>query len=158
MLSNRFKTWYGRHYTAKNHHDIFNGFNLVGMDIARFFIEHRKNPAITIREFLEAEEPYYRVITPTRQMPGILSRHPWMGRNMEEARQAKSWEFTFARSGVPLSITPSSRDLRYPAVTWVKPAKVNHSYLTVGRISGSGDKAALTAQGSQYIQLISESF
>lgn len=158
MLSNRFKTWYGEHYTSKNHHGIFNGFNLVGMDIARLFIEHRKNPAITVRELLEAEEPYYRVVTPTRQMPGILSRHPWLGRDMDGARQAKSWEFTFARSGVPLSIKPSSRDLRYPAVTWVKPAKVNHSYLTVGRISGYGDKAALTARGSQYIQLISESF
>ncbi len=158
MLSDRFKTWYGKHFTSKNHHDIFNGFNLTGMDIARLYREKSANPAITIREFLAKEEAYFKVRAPGKNPPGVLRRHPWLGREMEGAASATSWEYTFARSGVPLSIRPSTESLRYPLVTSVKPVNTNHSFLTMGRIEGSGSKASLSGSGSRYIQLISEAF
>ncbi|MDF1752911.1 MAG: M23 family metallopeptidase [Verrucomicrobiales bacterium] len=158
LLSERFTTWYSKHFTSPNKHGIHNGINMTGMDIARFFLEHRKNPAITMREFLDGEEVYYKVKAPVSGVPGILQRYPFLGKGMEGARSAKSWEFSFAQTGVPLSISPSSTELKYPAVTWVKPMNTNHSYLTMGRLSGSGSRASLSASGSRYIQLISESF
>lgn len=158
MLSERFKTWYGKHFTSKNHHGSHNGINMTGMDLARFILDHRNNPNITMRQFLDGEEPYFKVLAPGSKVPGILRRHPFLGRNMEAANAAQSWEFTFARTGVPLSISPSTSKLKYPAVTWVKPMNSNHSYLTMGRLVGSGDKASLSARGSRYIQLISEAF
>ena len=158
LLSERFRTWYSKHFTSPNHHGLFNGFNLTGMDLARLYKEHRANPNLSIAEFLAGEEPYFKVKAPAKNKPGILRRHPWLGKNMEKASTAKSWEITFARSGVPLSIEPSSTSLRYPAVTWVKKVNTNHSYMTMQRLVGSGSKASLSSSGSRYIQLITEAF
>jgi len=158
LLSGRFKSWYDMHFTSPNHHDIYNGFNLTGMDIARFFLDQRKNPGLTVREFLNGEEPYFKVKAPGRKMPGLLARHPWMGRNMQNAKGARSWEITFAQTGVPLAISPDFNDLKYPVVTWVKTVNTNHSYMTMGRLAGSGSTASLSPEGSRYIQLITETF
>lgn len=158
MVSDEFKTWYGKHFTSRNAHGIHNGINLTGMDIARLFLERRKNPNITLRQFLDGEEPYFKVKAPGSRMPGILERHPFLGKKLEQAKTAKSWEYTFNRSGVPLEISPSSTSLRYPAVSWVKTVNTNHSYMTMGRLSGSGSTASLSARGSRYIELINESF
>ncbi len=159
LMSDRFQSWYDRHFTSKNNHGIFNGFNLSGLDIAALFKMHKANPNISIPEFLaNHEEPYYKVGVPKNGKLDIIRRYPWLGRNMNKALGAKSWEFTFARNGIPLSVSPSSKSLKYPAVTWVKSMQTNHSYMTVSRISGTGSSASLTASGSRYIQLISEGF
>jgi len=159
LMSDRFQSWYNLHFTSPNHHGIFNGFNMTGMDIAALLKMHRQNPNISIPEFLARhEEPYYKVTIPRSGNLEVLRRYPWLGRDMNKALGAKSWEFTFARNGIPLAIQPSSMSLKYPAVTWVKSMQTNHSYMTVSRISGTGDSATLTASGSRYIQLISDSF
>lgn len=158
LLSERFSSWYGAHYTTKNHHGIFNGINLTGIDVGRLYQEYQSNPGLTMRDFLSREEPYYRVAAPAPKIPGILRRHPWLGQNMEGAAAALSWEITFARSGVPLSFSPRPKALRFPVVTWVKPMNTNHSYMTVSRLQGSGKTAALSPSGSRYIQLITENF
>ncbi len=159
LMNDRFQNWYNLHYKSENHHGVFNGFNLSGMDIAALMNAHRANPNISIPQFLaETAEPYYKVLVPKNGNLEILRRYPWLGRDMNKSLGARSWEFTFARTGIPLEIRPSSRSLKFPAVTWVKPSKTNHSYLTASRISGSGTKATLTGSGSRYIQLISGSF
>ncbi len=158
LLSDRFKTWYGKHFTSPNHHGIYNGFNLTGMDVARLFLDHRKDPGLTIREFLNAEEPYFKVKAPGGNVPGILARYPWLGRNMQKAKGTRSWEITFAQTGVPLAISPDTNELKYPVVSWVKTVNTNHSFMTMGRLAGSGSTASLSPEGSRYIQLITESF
>ncbi len=159
LMSDRFQNWYDLHFKSRNHHGIFNGFNLSGMDIAALLKAHRANPNISIPQFLAATaEPYYKVAVPKNGRLEILRRYPWLGRDTNKVFGARSWEFTFARTGIPLAIRPSSRSLQHPAVIWVKPSKTNHSYLTAARITGSGSKAALTASGSRYIQLISGAF
>jgi len=159
LLSDRFQKWYDRHYKSLNYHGIYNGFNLIGMDIAGLFQVHRANPDITIPTYLaETAEPYYKVTVPKNGRLEIVRRYPWLEHDSRGNLGAKSWEFTFARTGVPLEVKASKRSLKYPAVTWVKPSRTNHSYLTAGRISGTGSRASLTASGSRYIQLISGAF
>lgn len=158
ILSDRFPVWYDRHFTTKNHHGIFNGINLTGLDIAALFLAHRSNPAITIPEFLSKTEVYYRVLVPKTGQPDFLVRYPWLGRDLEAVKSPKSWEFSFAATGVPLSIKPSEKAISAPVVTYVKATKGNHSDFTVGRITGTGDSATLTPTGTRYIQLISDSF
>jgi murein DD-endopeptidase MepM/ murein hydrolase activator NlpD len=158
LLSERFKTWYGNHYPSPNHHGIYNGFNLTGMDVARLFLDRRKNPGLTMREFLNGEEPYFKVKAPGKKVPSLLARHPWLGQNMQGVKSARSWEFTFAQTGVPLAISPDTSDLKFPVVTWVKTVNTNHSYMTMGRLAGSGNTATLSSEGSRYLQLIAESF
>lgn len=158
LLSDRFQKWYELHFTSTNHHGIFNGFNLTGMDIAGLYLAHRANPGISVAEFLAREEPYFKALVPKRGPLPFLRRYPLLGRELQSVADPQSWEFTFNAAGVPLEIRPSARTLSYPIVTWVKPSGTDHSYLTVGRITGTGDSAKLTPRGSRYLQLLTDSF
>lgn len=158
ILSDRFPAWYSRHFTSPNHHSIFNGFNLVGMDIAALLKAHRANPNISIPEFLSNHEVYYRVLVPGKPKLDFLRRYPFLGRDLDSVPNPSSWEFSFAATGVPLAVRPSKEQISYPTVTYVKPSQNDHSDNTVGRITGTGSSAKLTPSGSRYVQLISDSF
>lgn len=154
MASPRFNT----SYSPGNGHYNYNGINLVGMDVARLFKEYRKNPNITMREFLDMEEPYFTVRTKKARRPGILDRHPWLGEEMALAPESKSWEVTFNRCGVPLTIRPSKTASKYNMISWVKDSGTNHSYMTSGRVVGSGSTGSLSSKGHRFISLICETF
>jgi len=160
LMSDRFSDWYAQHYTSTNHHLIFNGINLNGIDIAALYLAHRENPNISIPAFLAAhEEPYYKVLVPLSREPEILRYYSWLqAKGGGPLLGAKSWEFTFAANGNPLAITPTRDRIDFPVVTWVKPSATDHAYHTAGRITGTGDSAQLTANGSRFIQLISGAF
>lgn len=159
ILSDRFPGWYNRHFTSPNHHSIFNGFNLVGMDIAALLKAHRENPNITIPEFLASStEVHYRVLVPGKAKLDFLRRYPFLARDLDSVAVPRSWEFSFAATGIPLAVRPSKEKLDYPIVTYAKPSKIDHRDITVGRIMGTGSSAKLTPSGSRFVQLISDSF
>ncbi|MCB1085957.1 MAG: M23 family metallopeptidase [Verrucomicrobiae bacterium] len=158
MLSSRFQNWYNRHFTTTNWHGNFNGFNLCGVDVSGLYHSHRDDPNIKLSDFVTRDAPYFRVVVANRGTPDLLKRYPWLGKDMEKAAGNSSWEFTFNNVGVPLSIAPDTRSVTYPAVSWVRDSKVNHAFNTLARLSGTGSKAALTASGSRYIQLVSGAF
>lgn len=158
MLSSRFQNWYDLHFTTQNWHGNYNGFNLVGVDVAGLYHSHRDNPQIKLSDYLARDVPYYRVAVPNRGTPELLKRYPWLGREIEKASGNASWEFTFNHVGVPLAIAPSTRGVSLPAVIWVRESKVNHAFNTLGRISGTGSQAIISASGSRYIQLATGAF
>ncbi|MEM7699441.1 MAG: M23 family metallopeptidase [Verrucomicrobiota bacterium] len=159
LMSDRFARWHNQHFTSPNHHGNYNGLNMYGIDIANLLKIHRANPMISIPEFLiNHEEVHYRVTVPRTSIPPFLQRYPWLGRDMDRAKSAQSWEFGFAATGVPLEIRPSARAARAPYVSYIKPSATDHSYLTNGRITGTGSNGTLTAGGSRAIQLISDTF
>lgn len=159
LLSDHFQRWYERHFTSTNHHGIFNGINLIGIDIAELYKAHRANPNLSVAQFLaSSEEVHYRVLVPKSGALEFLRRYPWLGRDLDSVRKPRSWEFAFASTGVPLEVRPSSQSLSYPTVTYVKPGGTDHSDLTSGRITGTGNSAQLTPSGSRYMQLLTDSF
>lgn len=159
LLSDRFQVWYDRHFTTKNHHGIFNGINLTGIDIAGLYRAHRADPTITLPRFLrEHAEVHYRVAVPKAGIPDFLRRYPWLGEDLDQVSDPAAWEFSFASTGVPLAIRPMKEAVSAPVVTYVKPTKGNHMDFTVDRLTGTGDKATLTPAGSRYLQLITDSF
>lgn len=158
LLHDRFQNWYDRHFTSPNHHGIYNGFNMTGIDIAGLLIAHRNNPTISLPEYLmNNTEVHYKILVPAKTLT-FLRRYPWLGRDLNSVRNPNSFEFSFAATGVPLAIRPSKQTLSYPTVTYIKPTSTDHSYLTVGRVTGTGNTGKLTASGSRYMQLISGSF
>lgn len=159
ILSDRFQVWYDKHFTTANHHGIYNGFNLTGLDIAKLLIDHRANPAISIPQFLrENEEVYYKVAIPASGPLPLLRRYPWLGEGEMPAGKPGHWEIAFNDKGVPLAVRAGEKKINGPSVTFVKPSATDHSYLTVGRITGTGGRATLTPTGSRYVQLITDSF
>ena len=154
LLSERFPAWHDKHYDSPNHHGLYNGLNMAGIDIAGLYLRHRKNPSVSIREFIGRMSPYYSVAVPQRGELGLLRRYPWLGQGVNASSRPAAWKITFSRSGVPLSIAAHGRAVGAPTIVSVISTSVPHSYNTSGRLSGSGAKATLSTSGRRYLELV----
>jgi hypothetical protein len=154
LLSREFEAWYNTFFrNDPNHNGIYNGMNLAGLDIARFYLALHKNPSLTIPEFLAREEIFYKVTLPKSRHFDLPKLYPWMlptgSRN-----ERFSWEVSFAQSGVPLRIESSDKRVTQPELNYAKKSSTNYSYLTREIISGYGAKAHLTDYGRQLMRLL----
>ncbi len=154
MLSHEFEAWYNTFFrNDPNHNGIYNGMNLIGLDIARLYLALHKNPAMTIPEFLNREETFYKVTLPKSRHFELPKSYPWMfatgGRN-----ERSSWEVSFAKSGVPLRIESSDKNVAQPELSYVKKGSGNYSYLTRDMVSGHGANAQLSDYGRQLMRLL----
>ena len=157
-LNTRFGKWHSSRYTLPNKHGMYNGLNLVGIDIASLYAKHRKDPGLNLAGFITEMEPYFRVRVPKKGVLEIVENYPWLYRPKAGGDSGVSWEISFSSSGVPLSVVTSSEPTTTPKVVWVKHSKTYHSYLTRGRLGGSGSSASLQNSGQAYIQLITGAF
>ena len=153
MLDHNFQEWYNSflHENDPNHHGIYNGINLVGLNIARLYLKLRENPSLTIPQFLGEEETFYKVALPKSRHFELPNLYPWM---VSETAEARSWTVSFARSGLPLKIEPSELKVKQPEIVYVKPSSLNASYLTDGIATGPTTHAHLTEHGKQLMQLL----
>jgi murein DD-endopeptidase MepM/ murein hydrolase activator NlpD len=153
MFSRQFEAWYNTFFrNDPNHHGIYNGMNLAGLDVARLYLALRKNPALTISEFLNDEEAFYKITVPQARHFDLPQLYPWM--LTAGKRSATSWEISFARSGVPLRIESSDKHVTQPELSYVKSRSAECSYLTRDVVSGRGANAHLTNYGAQLMRLL----
>jgi hypothetical protein len=152
MFNRNFESWHDRFFRDPNHNGIYNGINLAGLDIARFLLEHEKRPDLTVPQFLAEEETFYKVAVPESSHFDLRKFYPWMVKN--PSPNAKSWEVSFARSGVPLQIEARSEPVAQPTLTYVKKTSINCDYLTRGELAGIGEHAHLTESGMRHMQLL----
>ncbi|HEY7002301.1 MAG TPA: M23 family metallopeptidase [Candidatus Udaeobacter sp.] len=154
MFSDQFEGWYNTFFrNDPNHNGIYNGMNLIGLDIARLYLALRKNPKLTIPEFLSREETFYKVTLPKSRHFELPTSYPWM-RATENRNQKSSWEVSFAQSGVPLRIESSDKSASQPELSYVKKSSVDYSHLTRDIVSGHGANAHLTDYGRQLMRLL----
>ena len=154
MLSRQFESWHETMFkNDPNHHGLYNGLNLVGIDVARLYLALQKQPALTLPEFLAEEETLYRVLLPPSKHFDLLKFYPWMLRQKPEGEPA-SWEVSFNRAGVPLKIQPNAKAVSEPELSYMKPSSVDGGTLTMDRISGRGANAHLTEKGRQFMRLL----
>ncbi len=154
LLSQKFQDWYlAGAPTEPNYHGLYNGLNLAGFDVAKFYLAQRRNPALSVPEFLGGEEAFFRVLAPAGpEVPDLLKRYPWMGES-GGARPA-SWEISFTRAGVPLRVEKSSRTVTTPTLSWAKSVSAPYWMLTRRLIYGAGSNAALSPYGRRLVDLI----
>jgi murein DD-endopeptidase MepM/ murein hydrolase activator NlpD len=154
MLSREFESWYNTYFrNDPNRHGIYNGLNLAGIDIARLYLAVRKQPALTIPDFLAQETTFYKVTLPDSRHFDLVKRHPWLLRS-PAARNAKSWEISFTQSGVPLKVEAGSIAVRQPELTYFKRSSAPYWDLTRGNLSGRGEHASLSENGLRLMQLL----
>ncbi len=158
LMSKRFERWHGKHFNSPNYHGIYNGINLAGLDLPGLFLRHAANPEITIPDFMARMAVHYKVVVPNRGQLELVSRYPFLGKNLHLARNNPSWEIHFSQSGMPLAVAPSSRRVSQPEVTYVKRSETYHSYHTMGRLTGSGSSAGLSARGLRHVALVTGQF
>ena len=153
LLNDHFEGRYNAFFkNDPNYHGIYNGLNLAGLDLARLIVALRGNSSLTIPAFLAREEVFYKVIVPNSPNFQLPERYPWM---IEGAPNEKpvAWEISFARSGVPLRLTPSARGVSAAELSYVKPSPVDCRNLTRGNVAGRGASAHLTQSGRDLMRL-----
>ena len=154
MFSHQFEAWHDTFFkNDPNHNGIYNGINLAGLDIARLYLALRKNPSVTIPEFLNGEETFYKVTLPKSSHFDLQKLYPWMLADRRRSEKS-SWEISFARSGLPLKIEPSDKDVTQPELNYVKQSSIDYSYLTRDEISGRGGRPHLTEYGQRLMRLL----
>jgi murein DD-endopeptidase MepM/ murein hydrolase activator NlpD len=154
LLSHHFEAWHDFFFkNDPNHNGIYNGLNLTGLNIARLYLALQKNPALTIPEFLKSEEIFYKVTLPKSRHFELPTLYPWMVSGAVDAKP-RSWEVSFARSGVPLKIEPSDKNVKQPELTYVKKSPVDYSHLTRGDLTGRGANARLSKSGLGLMRLL----
>jgi len=155
MLSRKFQEWYNAFVDPKdpNHHGIYNGLNLTGLNIARLYLELREKPSLTIPQFLGEEETIYKVALPRSRNFELPKTYPWM-LSGDTANEPRSWLVSFTRSGFPLKIEPSDGKVNEPELVYVKPSLRNAAYLIDGIAAGPASRAHLTDHGKQLLHLL----
>ncbi|MEO0446093.1 MAG: M23 family metallopeptidase [Verrucomicrobiota bacterium] len=150
LINRKFPEWHDRNYSSPNYHGIYNGLNLIGLDIARALKDSRKGP-LSLASLLHSTPVEYRVVTPNRGTPDILRRYPAL---RKEKGSSHSWEIEFSPSGIPQSFRPSSQRESKPRVTWFRTKSAYHHYRTRGRMKSSGSGVILTDSGLRYLELL----
>ncbi len=156
MMSTHYDDWGRAFGKGLNHQGHFNGMNLTGADVARFFLEHKANPELQFSEFVSNTPVHFKVTVPMKDTPDFVVRHPWIRRPGSD--DPTSWEISFSATGMPVAFTPSQRELAVPAVTAVRPSDIPHRLLTRGLITGEGKHAVLSNGGKQLVALLTDAF
>lgn len=153
LLNDHFEDWHNTFFkNDPNHHGIYNGLNLAGFDLARLIVALRRNPSLTIPAFLAREEVFYKVIVPNWPDFQLPERYPWMVDGAPD-KKPMAWEISFARSGVPLRLTPSSKVVSAAELAYVKPGPIDCRNLTRGNVAGRGANVHLTESGRSLMRL-----
>lgn len=154
LLSRRFESWYDNFFkNDPNHHGIYSGINLAGIDIARLYLALQKRPALTIPEFLTGEETFYKVTLPASRNFDLPQRYSWLLHGAPGSK-SQSWEISFNRAGVPLKVEPGPQPVTSPTLSYVKKGRGDYSYLTRSVVRGSGANAQLTETGERLMRLL----
>jgi murein DD-endopeptidase MepM/ murein hydrolase activator NlpD len=154
MLSHQFNGWHQTFFPNEpNHHGIYNGLNLAGLDIAQFYLALRKDPSMSVAKFVRAEVAFYTVAVPRSSYFELPTKYPWLLAK-ESGPSTQSWLVSFAASGLPVKIEPSPRAVSQPEVVWTKKTSVDCSYLTRGDVAGRGRAAHLSDTGKRLMRLL----
>ncbi|MCB1100134.1 MAG: M23 family metallopeptidase [Verrucomicrobiae bacterium] len=151
LLHSGFDRWHDKTQTTPNHHGVFNGINLVGVDVSKILASKR---GASIQRMVKALPVYYKVLVPNTGKIEILKRYPWLGK----ASNAPAYEISLSGSGIPIEISPHKSKVEYPVVSWVRYSPTYHKFYTKNRLSGTGSTAGLTKSGREYIDLMIGAF
>ncbi len=152
LLDSQFEAWHAKNFTTPNHHGLYNGINLIGLDLQSLYLATVKNPGVTLPEFIRSQEPAFRVRVPGTARMELLDRHPWLSGG--KTARAASWEVTFTRWGFPVEVLPAAEKAAAAGVTWVKDTGLPHYLNTRGLVTGSGGTGKLTVEGLRFLQLL----
>lgn len=157
VSSMNYDGWHKQNFGSPNYHGNYNGMNIAGVDVAAFFLEHQKNPSLTISQFVLSQPMQFKVTVPaTAKEPEFLTRHPWMKRG--EVEGAVSWEIGFSATGHAIAFQPSTRQVSSPIVTHLRPSEIPQQWLTRGLLRGVGKNATLSPGGKRMVDLVMDTF
>jgi murein DD-endopeptidase MepM/ murein hydrolase activator NlpD len=157
MLNSRYKEWHETNYRTGNKHDIYNGVNLAGLDVAALYVALERHPDLTIAEFITEHDAYFRMAVPNNGLLDLTDRYGWLmdvSSLREIGGNPNSWEISFTASGLPVRIEASPERVSTPTVTAIRRSGIPYNYLTGGLVSGKRDNYSLGKSGARYASLL----
>lgn len=157
IMHSKFEDWHATFAGGSNHHGVYNGMNLAGMDITRLFLTHRKQPNLSIPDFVRSTPVHFKVLVPRNGKMELHRRYPWLLTG-NSANPWPSWEISFSSTGFPVAIAPYRQAVNSPTVSYTKPAPVRPWMVTRSLVHGSGDEPYLGPSGKSLLALITGNF
>jgi murein DD-endopeptidase MepM/ murein hydrolase activator NlpD len=111
-FSDQFQRWFdGQGFGSRNHHGVWNGMNLVGIDPLDFYTQLRNGTIANIDEYLRRETVAATVRVHRAQVPDFVRRYPGLlKRSLDNNRELAGWDIGFTWYGLPLTWAPLYRD------------------------------------------------
>ena len=156
IMSTRYEDWHKKFSGGTNFHGIYNGMNITGTEVSRFFLEQKANPDLQFSQFVTATPAYFKVAVPVREVPDFVKRYLWI--THASPAGAMSWEISFTATGLPVAFEPSQREVTAPTIVSIRTSAIPHRYLTRGLVSGDGNHATLSNSGKQLVALLTDDF
>ncbi len=148
-----FQRWYDTGFATANHHGVYNGQNLIGLDLAALYLDCRREPQLTVSAFVRRTAPYFEVTVPGTAKMEIAARYPWLLDGSRPAGATASWSVTFSAWGLPVRVRAADRQVTAPIVTAIQESPLPHTLNSRGLVTGSGREAKLTPSGMSFIRL-----
>lgn len=152
LWHDRFETWHPVHFTSPNKHGIFNGMNLMGMDIAAFYLAQHKNPRLTLPEFIRKQDAFFRVRLPDSPHFQLPRRYPWLVNG--DPQTARSWVVSFTDAGFPTTIEASPEPCTEPRVERAQRSRFPYGKVTRRLLEGPPGKPQLGPSGRNLVELL----
>lgn len=152
LWNDRYEDWHNTHFTLPNKHGLYNGMNLMGLDVAEFYLQQKHDPQLTLPGFIARQEVAFRVRIPASPGFQLPHRYPWLVRG--DARHAHSWLVSFTNAGFPVAIEASDDPAESLRVEWARPSKIPCGKATRSLLEGPQGQPRLAANGQKLLQLI----
>ena len=152
LWHDQFESWHPLNFPSANKHGLYNGINLMGLDVARFYLQQKKNPSLSLPQFVRQQEPFFRVRLPESPNFQLPRRYPWLVKG--DPAGARSWIVSFTAPGFPVSIEASPQPADAPRVEWVAASKFPYDKMTRRLVDGSRSRPILGESGKKLVDLI----
>lgn len=147
-----FESWHDAHFPTPNKHGVYNGINLAGLDAAGFYLQQRKNPALSLPRYIRQQAPFFALRIPESPHFQLPRRYPWLVKG--DATGTRSWVVEFTAAGLPVGLEPSAETAAAPRIEWAKPSGVPYTKATRGLVEGSGRNPRLGENGEKLVSLL----
>lgn len=107
MLTRDFQSWYSRRkFGSPNEQGLWNGMNLMGIDVLDFLGDWRAKRVNTFRDYFAQIEPVVTLRIATMRTPDFVTRYPALLTKRLPLGPVAGWEIKFAWTGLPVAWTP----------------------------------------------------
>lgn len=152
LWHDQFESWHPANFTSPNKHGLYNGINLMGLDVAEFYLQQRKKPSLTLPDFIRRQETFFRVHLPDSPHFQLPRRYPWLVTS--PAKNPRSWIVSFTAAGFPVALEPSGAALTEPRVVWAQSSEFPYHKLTRSLVDGPPGSPRLGNAGQRLVDLL----
>lgn len=150
MLSHNFEAWYQLGFRTPNHHGMYNGMNLLGLDLQALYLTHKRQPKLSVAGWVQQSAAQFEVTVPGSAQMELLVHYPWLLTDTTAGRPP-SWKIRCNAWGLPLAVTPGTMATSGAELSWLEKSKIPMYYRTRGLVSNNGK---LTVEGLRFVQLM----